>query len=226
MKHTRITVLIVDDHEVVRQGLRTLLSLEKDLHIIGEASTVAEALTETARLHPQVVLLDMKLPDGTGPEACGQLLGIAPNTRVLMLTSFADETMVVGAVRSGAHGYLLKDVRAQDLVQAIRTIACGQGYLDPRIAQQTLLWIRHQGKSGQTAPPQGLAQLSPQERAILPLLAEGKTNKEIAASLRLSDKTIKNYLAHIFDKLQVSRRTEAVAWYIKLNRTRPMDQTS
>ena len=226
MKQPRITILIVDDHEVVRQGLRTLLSLEKDLHIVGEASTVAEALTETARLHPHVVLLDMKLPDGTGPEACGQLLALAPDTRVLMLTSFADEAMVVGAVRSGAHGYLLKDVRANDLVQAVRTIACGQGYLDPRVAQQTLVWIRHQGRSGHSAPPQGLDQLSPQERAILPLLAEGKTNKEIAARLRLSDKTIKNYLAHIFDKLQVSRRTEAVAWYIKMSRSSPIDQIS
>lgn len=226
MKQTRLAILIVDDHEVVRQGLRTLLSLEKDFHVVGEASSVAEALTETARLHPQVVLLDMKLPDGSGPEACGQLLELSPSTRVLMLSSFADEAMIMGAVRNGAHGYLLKDVRAHDLVQAIRTVAGGQSYLDPRVAQQTLMWIRHQSKPGQTAPPHGLAQLSPQERAILPLLAEGKTNKEIAASLRLSDKTIKNYLAHIFDKLQVSRRTEAVAWYIKISRSRPMDQTN
>ncbi len=226
MKKTPITILLIDDHEVVRQGLRTLLSLEKDLHIVGEASTVAAALTETARLRPHVVLLDMKLPDGTGPETCGQLLELSPDTRVLMLTSFADEAMVVGAVRSGAHGYLLKDVRAHDLTAAIRTVAGGQSYLDPRVAQQTLTWIRHQGKPGQTAPPQGLAQLSPQERAILPLLAEGKTNKEIAINLRLSDKTVKNYLAHIFDKLQVRRRTEAVAWYLKNVRSHSMIQNA
>ncbi|MEC4891067.1 MAG: response regulator transcription factor [Nitrospira sp.] len=226
MKHTRTTILIVDDHEVVRQGLRTLLSLEQDLHIVGDASTVAEALTETARLRPHVVLLDMKLPDGTGPEACSRLLALAPDTRILMLTSFAEEAMVVSAVQSGVHGYLLKDVRATDLVQAIRTIAGGQSYLDPRVAQQALSWIRHQNKPDHPTPPQGLEQLSPQERAILPLLAEGKTNKEIAARLRLSDKTIKNYLAHIFDKLQVSRRTEAVAWYIKMSRSSPIDQIS
>lgn len=226
MKQTHTTILIVDDHEVVRQGLRTLLNLEKDFHIVGEAGTIADALTEAAKLHPHVVLLDMKLPDGSGPEACGQLLARAPSTRVLMLSSFADEAMVMAAVRSGAQGYLLKDVRSNDLIQAIRTVASGQSYLDPRVAQQTLLWIRHQGKPGHTPPPHGLAQLSPQERAILPLLAEGKTNKEIAASLRLSDKTIKNYLAHIFDKLQVSRRTEAVAWYIKISRSRPIDQGS
>lgn len=226
MKHTPITILLIDDHEVVRQGLRTLLSLEKDLHIVGEASTVQAALAETARLHPQVILLDMKLPDGTGPEACEQLLALSPATRVLMLTSYADEAMVMAAVRSGVHGYLLKDVRANDLVLAIRTVAAGQSYLDPRVAQQTLIWIRHQHKPGHQAPPQGLAQLSPQERAILPLLAEGKTNKEIAARLRLSDKTVKNYLAHIFDKLQVSRRTEAVAWYLRNIRSNTMIQNA
>lgn len=224
MKQTCITILIVDDHEVVRQGLQTLLSLEKDFHIAGEASTIAEALTETARLRPHVVLLDMKLPDGTGPEACGQLLKLAPDSHILMLTSFSDEAMVVGAVQSGAQGYLLKDVRATDLFHAIRTVASGQSYLDPRVARQALVWIQNQGKPEHTASPQGMAQLSPQERAILPLLAEGKTNKEIAAALRLSDKTIKNYLAHIFDKLQVSRRTEAVAWYIKMSRSSPLDQ--
>lgn len=226
MKHTPITILLVDDHEVVRQGLRTLLSLEKDLHIVGEASTVHAALAETARLHPQVILLDMKLPDGTGPEACELLLALSPATRVLMLTSYADEAMVMAAVRSGVHGYLLKDVRANDLVLAIRTVAGGQSYLDPRVAQQALIWIRHQHKPGHQAPPQGLAQLSPQERAILPLLAEGKTNKEIAARLKLSDKTVKNYLAHIFDKLQVSRRTEAVAWYLRNIRSNTMIQNA
>lgn len=226
MKQTPITILIVDDHEVVRQGLRTLLSLEKDLYIAGEAATIAGALAETARLQPQVILLDMKLPDGSGPEACGRLLELSPSTRILMLTSFADEAMVMAAIHSGAHGYLLKDVRASELVQAIHTIACGQGYLDPRVAQQTLVWIRHQGKPSQPALLQGMAQLSPQERAILPLLAEGKTNKEIAVSLQLSDKTIKNYLAHIFDKLQVSRRTEAVAWYLKNHRSNTMIQNA
>lgn len=141
-----------------------------------------------------------------------------------MLSSFEDEAMIMGAVRGGAHGCLLKDVRAHDLVQAIRTVAGGQSYRDPLLAQQTLMWIRHQSKPGQTVPPHGLAQLPPQERAILSLLAE--RNKEIAASLRLRDKTIKNHIAHISDKLQVSRRTEAVARHIKISRSRPMDQTN
>jgi DNA-binding NarL/FixJ family response regulator len=122
----------------------------------------------------------------------------------------------VAAVQSGAHGYVLKDIRTDELIRAIRTVAEGRGYLDPRITQQALHWIRTRPPS--TAQPQGMTQLSPQERLIMPLLAEGKTNKEIATQLRLSDKTIKNYLANIFDKLHVRRRTEAVAWYVKETR--------
>lgn len=226
MKHARITLLIVDDHEVVRQGLRTLLELEPDFHVIGEAASAAEAVTQTARLQPKVILLDVKLPDGSGIAACRQILEATPATRVLMLTSFSDDTMVLDAVQGGAHGYALKDVRTQDLIHAIRTVASGQGYLDPRVAQQTLHWIRHRTQPGSETSSDRLTRLSPQERAILPLLAEGKTNKEIAASLRLSDKTIKNYLANIFDKLQVRRRTEAVSWYIRSGHTQPVDPHS
>lgn len=223
MKTPRITLLIVDDHEVVRQGLRTLLSLEPDFRVVGEAASAAEAIAQTARLHPQVVLLDMKLPDGSGIAACRKILATTPATRVLMLTSFSDDAMVVDAVQSGAHGYALKDVRTQDLVRAIRTVADGQGYLDPRVAQQTLHWIRDRSHAASSHSPDRLTRLSPQERAILPLLAEGKTNKEIAISLRLSDKTVKNYLANIFDKLHVKRRTEAVTWYIRTGQTQPID---
>jgi DNA-binding NarL/FixJ family response regulator len=226
MKHSRITLLIVDDHEVVRQGLRTLLELEPDFHIVGEAASAADAVTGTARLKPRVVLLDVKLPDGSGIAACRQILATTPSTRILMLTSFSDDAMVVDAVQGGAHGYALKDVRSRDLVHAIRTVASGQGYLDPRVAQQTLHWIRHRTQSGPSTAPDRLTRLSPQERAILPLLAEGKTNKEIAASLRLSDKTIKNYLANIFDKLQVRRRTEAVSWFIRTGHTQQTDPRS
>ena len=131
--------------------------------------------------------------------------------------------MVVEAVQGGAHGYALKDVRTQDLIQAIRTIASGQGYLDSRVAQQTLHWIRDRSHAASGHSPDRLTRLSPQERAILPLLAEGKTNKEIAVDLRLSDKTVKNYLANIFDKLQVKRRTEAVSWYIRTTQTSSQD---
>jgi len=226
MKHSRITLLIVDDHEVVRQGLRTLLELERDFHVIGEASSAEDAVTQTARLKPRVVLLDVKLRGSSGIAACRQILTATPATRVLMLSSFSDDTMVVDAVQSGAHGYALKDVRTHDLIHAIRTVASGLGYLDPRVAQQTLHWIRHRTQTGSGTSSDRLTRLSPQERAILPLLAEGKTNKEIATSLHLSDKTIKNYLANIFDKLHVRRRTEAVSWYIRTGQTQPIDPRS
>ncbi|HEY6083831.1 MAG TPA: response regulator transcription factor [Nitrospira sp.] len=217
MKVSPIKIVIVDDHEVVRHGLRSLLSLEQDFRIIGEAGRVAEAVPLVDRTKPHIVLLDVKLPDASGMEACRRLLAAAPQLRILVLTSYAEDATVVGAVQSGAHGYVLKDIRTDDLIQAIRTVAEGRGYLDPRIAQQALHWIRTQ--SGIGSGFQREPQLSPRERLIVPLLAEGKTNKEIAAQLSLSDKTVKNYLANIFEKLHVKRRTEAVAWFVKENRS-------
>ena len=213
MKDPPIRIIIVDDHEMVRKGLRAFLDLEKGLLIVGEAGTVAEAVALVERLHPQMVLLDVKLPDASGMDACRRLLAVAPQLRILVLTSYAEDATVVAAVQSGAHGYVLKDVRTDDLIRAIRTVAEGRGYLDPRITQQALHWIRAGLRPA--AHHQGIAQLSPQERLILPLLAEGKTNKEIAVQLGLSDKTVKNYLANIFDKLHMKRRTEVVAWYMK-----------
>ncbi|HJT19275.1 MAG TPA: response regulator transcription factor [Nitrospira sp.] len=213
MKSSPIKIVIVDDHEVVRHGLRSLLSLEQDLRIIGEAGSVAEALSVVERAKPHLVLLDVKLPDASGMDACRKLLAIAAQLRILVLTSYAEDAAVVGAVQSGAHGYVLKDIRTDDLIHAIRTVAGGRGYLDPRIAQQALHWIKLNSRTG--LPSQRGPQLSPQERLIVPLLAEGKTNKEIAAQLSLSDKTVKNYLANIFEKLNVRRRTEAVAWFVK-----------
>ena len=217
MKSKPTRLLIVDDHELVRKGLRSFLDLEGDLQVVGEADTAAEAVTLVERLRPQLVLLDVRLPDASGMEACRRLLAVAPDIRILVLTSYAEDATVVAAVQSGAHGYVLKDVRTDDLIRAIHTVAGGRGYLDPRIAQQALHWIRTRPGAGALA--HGLAQLSPQERLIMPLLADGKTNKEIALVLRLSDKTVKNYLAHIFDKLHVKRRTEAVAWFLRANTT-------
>lgn len=212
MKHP-IRIVILDDHELVRRGLRALLDQESDVLVVGEAGTCAQALAIAKRLHPHMVLLDMKLPDGSGIEACKLLLAQVPQLRIMVLTSYPEEATVVAAIRAGAHGYLLKDVKPDDLIRAIRTVAGGRGYLDPRITQQAFRWIQASVSSGDSI--QGLHQLSPQERLIMPLLAQGRTNKEIATQLGLSDKTIKNYLANIYDKLGVSRRTEAVAWYIK-----------
>lgn len=212
MKHP-IRLLIVDDHELVRKGLRSFLDLEDDLRVVGEAETVADAVTHVERLRPHLVLLDMRLPDASGIDACRRLLAVAPDVRILVLTSYAEDTTVVAALQSGAHGYVLKDVRTDELIRAIRAVADGQGYLDPRIAQQALMSLKSTPRAGGKA--EGLAQLSRQERLIMPLLADGKTNKEIALALRLSDKTVKNYLANIFDKLHVKRRTEAVAWFLR-----------
>jgi DNA-binding NarL/FixJ family response regulator len=223
MKRSRITLFLVDDHEVVRHGLKSLLGLEEDLRILGEAGSVAAAVSKLAKLRPHVILLDMKLPDSSGLDACRHILAAAPMSRVLVMSSFADNALVVEALQCGVHGYVLKDVRTDDLLRAIRTVASGQGYLDPRVAHQTLHWIRHQNHPAPDGVLNRRDRLSPQERAILPLLAEGKTNKEIAVSLRLSDKTVKNYLANIFDKLQVRRRTEAVTWYIKIGQAQLTD---
>lgn len=213
MKLSPTNIVLIDDHEMVRRGLRALLHLEPDMAIVGEAGTVAEGIAAVERLAPQMVLLDVKLPDASITEACRRLLAVAPKLRILVLTSYAEDSTVMGAVQNGAHGYVLKDVRMDDLIRAIRTVAGGHGYLDPRVTQQALHWIRAGSHLGATS--QGTSRLSPQERLILPLLAEGKTNKEIAFQLRLSDKTVKNYLANIFDKLHVKRRTEAVAWFMK-----------
>jgi two-component system response regulator DevR len=213
MKRSPTHIVLIDDHEMVRQGLRALLHLEPDIEIVGESATVADGVATVERLSPQMVLLDVKLPDASLTEACRRLLAVAPKLRILVLTSYAEDSTVIAAVQNGAHGYVLKDVRMDDLLHAIRTVAGGHGYLDPRVTQQALHWIRTSSQQG--APSHGTFRLSPQERLILPLLAEGKTNKEIAVQLRLSDKTVKNYLANIFDKLQVKRRTEAVAWFMK-----------
>jgi len=213
MKQPSTSIVLIDDHEMVRRGLRALLHLEPDMAIVGEAATVADGVAAVERLAPQMVLLDVKLPDASVTEACRRLLAVAPKLRILVLTSYAEDSTVMAAVQNGAHGYVLKDVRMDDLIRAIRTVAGGQGYLDPRVTQKALHWIRASSHLG--AASHGTSRLSPQERLILPLLAEGKTNKEIAVQLRLSDKTVKNYLANIFDKLHVKRRTEAVAWFMK-----------
>lgn len=216
MKQSCTSIVLIDDHEMVRRGLRALLHLEPDMTIVGEAATLAEGVALVERLTPHMVLLDVKLPDASVTEACCRLLAVAPKLRILVLTSYAENATVMAAVQNGAHGYVLKDVRMDDLIRAVRTVADGHGYLDPRVTQQALHWIRTSSHLGTT--PHGTSRLSPQERLILPLLAEGKTNKEIAVQLRLSDKTVKNYLANIFDKLHVKRRTEAVAWF--MNETR------
>lgn len=205
-----VRLLIVDDSELVRTGLRTLLSSEHTLAIIGEAANVANAVTTAARLKPDVILMDIRLPDGTGFDACRQILQQLPETRILFLTSVVDDRLVDEAIRSGGNGYLLKEIDGRGLVQAILDVAAGKSILDPAITARVMNLVKAGGNQ-----PKLLDSLSPQERRVLALIAEGKTNKEVGLDLNLSEKTVKNYLANIFDKLNVSRRSHATALYIR-----------
>lgn len=208
-----ITLLLVDDSELVRTGLKTLLGSRGDRSpfiVAGEASTVASAVSETVRLKPDVVLLDIRLPDGTGFEACRQILAKLPETRVLILTSVIDDNLVYEAMSSGAHGYLLKEINAQALWQATIDVAAGKFILDPAVTTRVLNLVRNGAPQSEQDK---LSQLSAQERRVLALVADGKTNKEIAEQMGLSDKTVKNYLSNIFEKLQISRRSQAAVLY-------------
>ena len=202
-----IRIVIVDDSEVVRVGLRTLLGGESAIQIVGEASNVASATETALRLRPDVVLLDIRLPDGSGFDACRAILKRLPDTRVLILTSVADDSLVDEAIQAGAHGYLLKEVNAHGLIQAIIDVAAGKSILDPAITARVMQLV----KASTPAQRDLLAALSPQERRVLALIAEGRTNKEVGNELGLAEKTVKNYLSNVFDKLHVTRRAQAAA---------------
>lgn len=206
----KIRLLLVDDSEVVRAGLRALLGTEATLEVVGDAANVAQGVAASARLKPDVVLLDIRLPDGTGIDACRAILKNSPESRVLILTSVLDDAIVDDAIRAGAHGYLLKEIDGRGLVAAIRDVAAGKSPLDPAITARVMQIV----KGGGTGTPRDvLAILSPQERRVLASIAEGRTNKEVAAQLNLSEKTVKNYLSTVFEKLHVSRRSEAAVLY-------------
>lgn len=206
-----ITLVLVDDSEVVRVGLRALLSAEKTLNVLGEGHSVASGVAACVKHKPDVALLDIRLPDGTGFDACRQILRDLPATRVLILTSVADETLVDEAIRAGAHGYLLKEIDAGGLVRSIHEVAAGKSILDPAVTARVLQLV----KSGSGAARDALDALSAQERRVLALIAEGRTNKEVGNELKLSEKTVKNYLSNIFEKLHVSRRAHAAALYVQ-----------
>jgi DNA-binding NarL/FixJ family response regulator len=203
-------LLIVDDHEVVRIGLGAVLDLTPGMKVVGQARNKADAITQCRRTKADVVLLDIRLPDGSGIEAAREILSAHPNIRILFLTSFADEHTVLEAILSGAQGYVLKDIASAALIRAIKTVAAGQPLIDPRLTTHTLSWMK-QLAAGQTPAKRSL--LSPQEQRILPHVAGGLTNKEIAHRLDLSEKTVKNYLANIYSKLQIGRRSQVAALY-------------
>jgi two-component system response regulator DevR len=207
--------MLVDDHEMVRAGLRALLSQAGTLNIIGEASTAAEAVDLAIELRPDVVLMDLRLPDGSGVDACREILSAAPEVRVLFLTSYADEEAVIATLLAGAAGYVLKDIGYLALIGAIHDAADRRRILDAKLSESVLGRVRSAIQDGKPAPGNPVDVLSPQERRILKLVVEGQTNKEIAAALGLSDKTVKNYLSNAFQKLHVTRRAQAAAVFTK-----------
>jgi DNA-binding NarL/FixJ family response regulator len=208
-------MLLVDDHKVVRSGLKALLGGTANIEVVGEAGTMKDAVSGAARLKPDLVLMDVRLPDGSGIDACREIRTSRPETRVLFLTSFADDDAVLATIFAGADGYLLKEIDEDGLIRAIETVAAGRSILDPSVTQRVLARIKDQ--SSVEGAQKGEA-LSPQEQKVLALVAEGQTNKEIAAGLGLSDKTVRNYLSNIFQKLQVSRRSHAAALYARRNK--------
>ncbi len=208
----RIRLLIVDDHKVVRLGLLALLAHYPDLEAIGEAATLSEAVARATELKPDLVLMDVRLPDGNGFEACREIRRLVPEVRVLFLTSFADEQIVMESIDAGADGYLLKEIDEISLVHAIRDVAKGQSILDPAITRRVLERARAPSRTPSRARWDSL---SPQERRVLALVAQGKTNKEIGTALRLSDKTVKNYISNALEKLEMTRRSQAAAFFVQ-----------
>ena len=207
-----LRILVVDDHEVVRQGLVALLDRREGFQVVAQAGTVAEAIEQARRFEPDIVILDVRLPDGSGIEACREIRSELPKTRVIMLTSYPDEEAVLSAIVAGASGYLLKQIRARDLVAAIETVGHGESLLDPAVTEKVLDRVRRIASGTYTNE---VAQLTGQEQKILLLVAEGKTNKEIASEIFLSDKTVKNYVSSILSKLNLERRAQAAAFVAK-----------
>jgi two-component system, NarL family, response regulator DevR len=207
-----LRLLVVDDHEVVRQGLVALLDRRAGFEVVAQAGTVAEAVEGARRHQPDIVVMDVRLPDGSGIEACREIRAELPGTRVIMLTSYPDEEAVMSAIIAGASGYLLKQIRARDLVAALETVGRGESLLDPGVTEKVLERVRRMASGGLDDE---LSALTTQERKILMLVAEGKTNKEIAAEVFLSDKTVKNYVSSILSKLDLERRAQAAAFIAK-----------
>jgi len=200
--------MLVDDHEVVRAGLRSLLEAQDDLEVVAEAGTAGEALLRARSHKPQVVVMDVRLPDRSGVEACRDLRAAYPDIAVLMLTSFADDQALFDSIMAGAAGYVLKQIRGTDLIEGIRRVGAGESLLDPARHGPVLERVRN--PHADTDPR--LARLTPTETRILDMIAEGLTNRQIGERIHLAEKTVKNYVSTILGKLQVARRAEAAAY--------------
>jgi DNA-binding NarL/FixJ family response regulator len=206
-----IKVFLLDDHEIVRRGVRDMLEAEGDITVIGEAGTASSALARIPVLRPDVAVLDVRLPDGDGVTVCREIRSSMPEVACLMLTSFADDDALMDAVMAGAAGYVLKQIRGTDLIGAVRTVATGQSMLDSRAASQLMARLR-----GQTTKQDPLAGLTPQEKRILELIGEGLTNRQIGERMFLAEKTVKNYISALFAKLGMQRRTQAAAFAARI----------
>jgi DNA-binding NarL/FixJ family response regulator len=205
--NSNISVFLLDDHEIVRRGVRELLEAERDITVIGEAGTAESALARIPALRPDVAILDVRLPDGDGVSVCREIKSRLPEVACLMLTSFGDDEALFDAIMAGAAGYVLKQIRGTDLVGAVRTIASGASLLDPRAASRVMQRMRDQATAEDP-----LAALTGQERKILELIGEGLTNRQIGERMFLAEKTVKNYVSALFSKLGMERRTQAAAY--------------
>lgn len=207
-----LRIILVDDHEVVRIGLRTLLARHPEFEIVDEAGNATDAIEKSLRLKPDVVVMDIRLPGTSGIEACRQIVAQQPATKVIMLTSFADDEMLFDAIAAGASGYVLKQIGSDELVRALEIVGRGESLIDPALTQKVLARVRESTRRDEQS---AFRKLNEQELKILTLVAEGKTNREIAAQVFLSEKTVRNYVSAILDKLNLSSRTQAAAFAVQ-----------
>ncbi|MFR9754825.1 response regulator [Streptomyces sp. TR06-5] len=212
----KITVFLLDDHEVVRRGVHDMLAVEDDIEVIGEAGTAAEALIRLPAVRPDVAVLDVRLPDGDGVEVCREIRSRDAHVRCLMLTSYSDEEAHFNAILAGASGYVLKGIRGSELITAVRDVAAGRSLLDPTATQRVLDRLRNGSEPGRSSGDALLSRLSDQERRILDLIGEGMTNRAIGEQLHLAEKTIKNYVSGLLAKLGMERRSQAAAYVARL----------
>ncbi|MFE4540816.1 response regulator [Streptomyces scopuliridis] len=216
-KDGKITVFLVDDHEVVRRGVYELLSVEDDIEVVGEAGTAADATARIPATRPDVAVLDVRLPDGSGVEVCREIRSRDESIKCLMLTSFADDEALFDAIMAGASGYVLKAIRGSELLTAVRDVAAGRSLLDPEATARVLERLR----TGNAPKDDKLAGLTDQERRILNLIGEGMTNRAIGEELHLAEKTIKNYVSSLLSKLGMERRSQAAAYVARLQAEKP-----
>ena len=205
-------IVLVDDHEVVRLGLKSLLERHPQFDVVGEASSAREALEMVNNTHPDVVVMDIRLPGTSGIEACEEITGRFPETKVIMLTSYAEDEMLFSAIRAGASGYILKQIGGEDLVRALEAVGRGEAMLDPTVTQRVFQEVRRAVKEEEAS---AFAHLSQQEKHVLLLVSEGKTNREIAKALFLGEGTVRNYVSSILSKLGVNNRAEAAAYAVR-----------